>query len=88
VDNPLIFSCLLVGAMLPYAFSAMTMKSVSHAAYLMVIEVRRQVSGKDVNSPDFIPDYDKCISVSTKASLKEMIAPGLLVPSPISFSPK
>ena len=65
--------------MLPYWFSAMTMKAVGEAAALMVNEVRDQVRGKDVNSPEFVPNYTKCISVSTKASLKEMIAPGILV---------
>jgi len=41
INNPLVFSSLLIGAMLPYAFSALTMKSVGKAAGLMVEEVRR-----------------------------------------------
>jgi len=80
--TPIIFSFLLVGAMVPYWFSAMTMKSVGNAAMLMVAEVERQFK----ENPDLLvenssarPDYAKCVEISTKASLKEMIAPGALV---------
>ena len=65
--------------MLPYAFSAMTMKSVGLAAKEMVMEVRRQFRNPDIRSGAIEPDYESCIRVSTQASLKEMIAPGLLV---------
>merc|ERR1719240_520137 len=79
VLDPWTFTGLLVGAMLPYAFSAMTMKSVGMAPNEMVIECNRQfkliLEDKDPN----YPDYKQCISISTKASLKEMIAPGVLV---------
>ncbi len=70
---------MLVGAMLPYLFSAMTMKSVGVAAGQMVIEVRRQFSDPRIKNSQIEPDYESCIRVSTTASLKEMIAPGLLV---------
>lgn len=71
---------LLVGAMLPYWFSAMTMKSVGSAALKMVEEVRRQFA----NIPGLMeglakPDYATCVKISTDASLKEMIPPGALV---------
>lgn len=79
VVDPYIFGSLLIGAMLPYAFSAMTMKSVGTAAREMVVEVRRQFKNPQVKSGQIDPDYESCIKVSTKASLKEMIAPGLLV---------
>jgi inorganic pyrophosphatase len=65
--------------MLPYAFSAMTMKSVGSAAQAMVAEVRRQFRDPKIRSGEIDPDYESCIKVSTTASLREMIAPGLLV---------
>jgi len=78
--DPMVFGGLLFGAMLPFIFSAMTMKSVGKAALDMVVEVRRQfkeipglMEGKNK------PDYAKCVDISTNASLREMIAPGVLV---------
>ena len=79
ITQPYIFGSLLVGAMLPYAFSAMTMKSVGTAARDMVTEVRRQFRNPQIKSGEIPPDYERCISVSTKASIREMVAPGLLV---------
>ena len=79
VTNPWIFCSLLLGAMLPYAFSAMTMKSVGKAAQEMVEEVRSQFKDPKIKNGEVEPDYQKCIAVSTKASISEMIAPGLLV---------
>jgi len=86
VLNPLIFAGALIGAMLPYWFSAYTMKSVGQAAQGMVIEVKRQFDANpalgDVNHPDHKtarPDYQKCVEISTKAALHEMLAPGALV---------
>lgn len=78
--DPWVFGGLLFGAMLPFVFSAMTMKSVGKAALDMVVEVRRQF--KEI--PGLMegtgkPEYYKCVDISTKASLREMIAPGLLV---------
>lgn len=86
ITNAWIFGSLLIGSMLPYLFSAMTMKSVGLAAGQMVIEVRRQFRDPKVKSGEVEPDYESCIRVSTQASLKEMIAPGLLVIlTPIAF---
>jgi inorganic pyrophosphatase len=79
VTDPWMFCSLLIGAMLPFAFSAMTMKSVGFAAQEMVLEVRRQFQDRRIITGEIEPDYERCIKVSTKASLKEMIAPGLLV---------
>jgi len=80
--EPLTFAFLLIGAMLPYWFSAMTMRSVGLAATEMVQEVQRQYREKpyllDENSNER-PDYDKCIEISTRASLREMVYPGALV---------
>jgi inorganic pyrophosphatase len=68
--------------MIPYWFSAMTMRSVGKAAMLMVFEVERQFKEKpellDENTT-IRPDYAKCVEISTKASLKEMVPPAALV---------
>ncbi len=77
--DPNVVIGLLVGGMLPFAFSALTMDSVSKAAYKMIEEVRRQfreipgiLEGKGK------PDYASCVSISTRAALHEMIIPGVL----------
>ena len=78
--EPYPFAGLLIGAMLPYWFSAMTMRSVGQAALAMVQEVRRQFHEKPgIMTYQDKPDYAKCVSISTDASLREMILPGLLV---------
>ena len=79
INDPWIFCSLLIGAMLPYAFSALTMKSVGSAAQEMVNEVREQFKNPKIRSGEQEPDYEKCIKVSTSASLREMVLPGLLV---------
>ena len=79
IIDPWIFFSLLIGAMLPYAFSAMTMKSVGSAAQEMVKEVRNQFKNPKIRNGEIEPDYERCIKVSTTASLREMIAPGILV---------
>ncbi len=80
--QPITFAFLIIGGMIPFAFAAMTMKSVGVAAMEMVYEVQRQFDEKphllDAN-PTERPDYDACIAISTKASLKEMVPPGALV---------
>merc|ERR1711988_94008 len=80
--QPVTFAFLFVGAMLPYAFTAFTMKSVGVAAKEMVMEVQRQVEatpGLLVKGSQDRPDYTQCIKISTESSLREMILPGLLV---------
>merc|ERR1719424_2089971 len=77
VLNPWVFTGLLFGAMMPYAFAAWTMKSVGKAANDMVKECNRQFP-KIINGTAE-PDYETCIRISTQASLREMIAPGALV---------
>merc|ERR1712203_1290199 len=72
-----VFTGLLFGAMMPYAFAAMTMKSVGWAANEMVKECMEQFP--KIMKEGAKPDYDKCIRISTQASLKEMLAPGMLV---------
>ena len=80
--EPLTFAFLIVGGMIPFAFAAMTMKSVGTAAMQMVLEVQRQFDEKphllDANATER-PDYDACIGISTKASLREMVPPAMLV---------
>ncbi|GMH40159.1 hypothetical protein BSKO_08063 [Bryopsis sp. KO-2023] len=77
--DPKIFAGLLVGAMLPYWFSAMTMKSVGEAALAMVNEVREQFRTLGIMEGTGKPDYKRCVQISTQASLRAMIAPGALV---------
>ena len=77
--HPNVVIGLLVGGMLPFCFSAMTMNSVSKAANKMIEEVRRQFH----EIPGILegtgkPDYSSCVSISTKAALKEMVVPGLM----------
>ncbi|VAI81091.1 unnamed protein product [Triticum turgidum subsp. durum] len=80
VLTPNVFIGLLVGAMLPYWFSAMTMKSVGSAALKMVEEVRRQFNTiPGLMEGTAKPDYATCVKISTDASIKEMIPPGTLV---------
>ncbi|KAF8822803.1 V-type H(+)-translocating pyrophosphatase VP1 [Cardiosporidium cionae] len=75
--DPWTFTGLLFGAMIPYAFSALTMKSVGIAANNMVKECLDQFP--KIISGEMEPNYKRCIEISTKASLKEMILPGTLV---------
>merc|ERR1712048_25201 len=72
-----VFTGLLFGAMMPYAFAALTMKSVGVAANEMLVECLRQFPL--IINEGVAPDYEKCIRISTNSSLKEMIAPGALV---------
>ena len=70
---------LLIGGMLPFVFSAITMDSVSKAAYKMIEEVRRQFR----EIPGILegtgkPEYGNCVSISTRAALHEMIVPGIM----------
>ena len=70
----------LPGAMLPYLFSALTIGSVGRAANKMVDEVRAQYEAHpEILKGKMAPDYNRCIDISTKASLREMIVPGLIV---------
>lgn len=83
--NPAVLVGMLVGAMLPYLFSALTISSVGKAANKMVEEIRDQFSTHPgILTGEVVPDYNRCIDISTKASLREMILPGVIaVISPI-----
>merc|ERR1712070_979607 len=80
--QPTQFAGLLVGAMLPYAFSALTMTAVGDAAYAMmefIIEDYENGQKEIAAGRKYKPNYQGCITISTNASLVKMIAPGALV---------
>ncbi|MEO1012105.1 MAG: sodium-translocating pyrophosphatase [Bacteroidota bacterium] len=114
VSKPTVMAGLLVGGMLPFVFSALSMNAVGRAAMAMIEEVRRQF--RDIpqlkaalevmravdsdmtkanaeqraifDKADGVAEYDKCVAISTTASIKEMVLPGLLaiaVPVAVGF---
>ncbi len=114
VSKPKVMAGLLIGGMLPFVFSALSMNAVGRAAMAMIEEVRRQFndipklkaalkvmkkydadmskaskSDREIfDAADGSADYEKCVAISTNASIKEMILPGLLaitVPVIIGF---
>jgi K(+)-stimulated pyrophosphate-energized sodium pump len=114
VSQPKIMAGLLVGGMLPFVFSALSMNAVGRAAMAMIEEVRRQFRDipalraaldvmikydsdmskasvedrKIFDAADGVAEYDKCVEISTTASIKEMVLPGVLaivVPVVVGF---
>jgi K(+)-stimulated pyrophosphate-energized sodium pump len=85
VLRPTVLPGLLIGSMLPFLFTALTMTAVGKAAKEIVREVRRQfaeISGLMEGTAQ--PDYARCVDISTRSALREMIIPGLLaVVSPL-----
>jgi len=92
VAQPKILAGLLVGAVLPYVFSAMAMGAVGRAAGDMINEVGRQLNDiPGIMEGTAKPDYTRCVDISTKAALREMVMPGVLaiaVPVFIGFLDK
>ncbi|QHI38311.1 K(+)-stimulated pyrophosphate-energized sodium pump [Kordia antarctica] len=86
-----VLAMLFVGGMVPVVFSALAMNAVGKAAMEMVEEVRRQFREiPGIMEGTGKPEYDKCVAISTKASLKEMMLPGVLTigfPLAIAFIP-
>ena len=79
LSSPSVMIGLFLGAMLPFLFTALTMKAVGIGANLMVKEVRRQFDTiKGLMQGKAKPDYAKCVEISTDSSLRAMIVPGLL----------
>tara|TARA_B100000579_G_C22839392_1_gene860608 strand:+ start:1149 stop:3218 length:2070 start_codon:yes stop_codon:yes gene_type:complete len=88
LGNPAVVIGLLIGGALPFVVAAMTMTSVGKAAGEMVEEIRRQfreIPGLLEGKEGAKPDSQKCVDISTKAALKEMVAPGVVaVAAPVA----
>src|SRR5204862_6775775 len=84
-----VLACLFVGGMIPFIFSSLAIRAVGEAAMAMVEEVRRQFRTiPGIMEGTGKPEYDKCVAISTEASLKKMMLPGaiaLLTPIIIGF---
>lgn len=77
--DPIVLIGVFIGGTIPFLISALTMRSVGQAALQMVLEVRRQFKEiKGLMKGEAEPDYTRCIAISTKASLREMILPGII----------
>ncbi|MGI9174473.1 MAG: sodium-translocating pyrophosphatase [Rhodothermales bacterium] len=77
--NPTILAGILIGAMLPYVFSAMAMGAVGRAAGEMITEVGRQFAEiPGLREGTAKADYTRCVDISTRAAIREMVAPGVL----------
>jgi K(+)-stimulated pyrophosphate-energized sodium pump len=91
LTNPMVVIGTFIGGFIPFLIAAMTMTSVGKAAGAMVDEIRRQfreIPGLLEGKPGVKPDSQTCVDISTKAALKEMIAPGVIavaVPLVIGF---
>jgi K(+)-stimulated pyrophosphate-energized sodium pump len=86
-----VLACLFVGAMIPFIFSSLAIRAVGQAAMAMVEEVRRQFKTiPGIMEGTGKPEYDKCVAISTTASLKKMMLPGAIAivsPLIIGFAP-
>ena len=86
ITDPMVIIGLFLGGILPFWFSAMTMRAVGRAAFKMIEEVRRQFRTiKGIMQGKKKPDYARCVDISTKAALHEMVVPGVVaVVAPIA----
>ena len=86
-----VLACLFVGAMIPFIFSSLAIRAVGQAAMAMVEEVRRQFKSiPGIMEGTGKPEYDKCVAISTAASIKKMMLPGaiaIISPLIIGFAP-
>jgi K(+)-stimulated pyrophosphate-energized sodium pump len=78
VAEPLVFIGMLIGGAVPLLFSAMTIRAVGRAAYLIVFECRRQFNDPEIMSGRKTPDYARVVAICTGTAQKELIGPGLL----------
>ena len=79
--NPLVVIGLFIGGVLPFWFSSLAMLAVGRSAQDMIVEVRRQfreIPGLLEGKPEAKADYQKCVSISTKAAIRQMIMPGVI----------
>ena len=79
IMDPKVMMGLIIGAIMPFLFAALTMQAVGRAAYAMVQEIRRQfreISGLLEGTAD--PDYARAVDISTQGAMKEMVLPGLI----------
>ena len=77
--NPIVLVCIFLGSMVAFFFSGMTINAVGRAAENMVTEVRRQFREiKGILTGEAVPDYQRCVQISTKGAQKEMTMPALL----------
>jgi len=79
INDEYFLAGVLIGAMLPYWFGALTMGAVNTAAQAVIVEVRRQLSDRAVRDGEKEPDYDACVAMVTRASLHLMVFPVLIV---------
>ncbi|RDC64100.1 sodium-translocating pyrophosphatase [Adhaeribacter pallidiroseus] len=90
ISNARVLAGLFVGGMIPFIFSALAISAVGRAAMAMVEEVRRQFREiPGIMEGTGKPEYDKCVAISTKAAIREMMLPGaiaLIVPIVIGFT--
>jgi len=86
ITNPIVVAGLFIGGLLPYLFSALAINAVGKTAFLMIEEVRRQFREiPGLKEGKAKPDSARCVDISTKGALKEMVLPGLLaIVSPIA----
>jgi K(+)-stimulated pyrophosphate-energized sodium pump len=74
-----VLACLFVGGMIPFIFSSLAIRAVGQAAMAMVEEVRRQFREiPGIMEGKAKPEYDKCVAISTQASIQKMVAPGAI----------
>jgi K(+)-stimulated pyrophosphate-energized sodium pump len=78
VAEPLVFIGMLIGGAVPLLFSAMTIRAVGRAAYLIVFECRRQFNDPEIMSGKKTPDYASVVAICTGTAQKELVGPGLL----------
>jgi K(+)-stimulated pyrophosphate-energized sodium pump len=86
IIDPMVLVGLLLGGVTPYLFSSLCMMSVGRAAFAMVEEVRRQFRTiPGIMDGKAEPDYGRCVDISTKSALREMLLPGLIaILSPVA----